>query len=172
MNKTIKRDESKDFKISNKQFEKLLKVCLIIGITVISGFIIYFILTPEPGFVTFGILNENQEAGNYPKEATVNETISFFLTVKNGLDREFIFRFKILKGNSETILGSNGSNGTLYQAIGNFSLNPKESQIYGEYNISFSEVGEDQILIAELWQIKNEIEEYFNIMYWRLNITS
>ncbi|UCC20845.1 MAG: DUF1616 domain-containing protein [Promethearchaeota archaeon] len=172
MNKISKKDESKDFKISNKLFEKLLKVCLIIGILVISGFILYFILTPEPGFVTFGILNENQEAGNYPKEAAVNETITFFLTVKNGLDREFIFRFHILKGNNETSLSSNGSNGTLYQTIGNFSLNPKESQIYGEYNISFSDVGEDQILIAELWQIKNEIEEYFNIIYWRLNITS
>jgi uncharacterized membrane protein len=172
MKKINKEDESKDFKISNKHFEKLLKICLIIGITVISGFIVYSILTPEPGLVTFGILNENQEAGTYPKEAVVNETISFFLTVENGLDREFMFGFKIKKGDNNTILSSNGSNGTLYQTIGNFSLNPKEVQIYGEYNISFSEIGENQIIIAELWQIKNETEEYFNIMFIRLNITS
>ncbi|MFW9970967.1 MAG: hypothetical protein ACFFDF_12290 [Candidatus Odinarchaeota archaeon] len=161
-------------KVSNEHFEKLLKICLIIGIIVVSGFIIYFILTPEPGSVTFGILNENQEAGNYQKEAAPNETVSFFLTVGNQLEREFIFGFKIKKGNDNTVLssnGSNGSNGTLYQTIGNFSLEPKQVQIYGEYNISFSDVGEDQIIIAELWQIKGEIEQYFNIIYLRLNIT-
>jgi uncharacterized membrane protein len=127
---------SENLKVSNNHFEKLLKISLILGIIVVSGFIIYFILTPEPGFITFGILNENQEAGNYQTEAAANETVSFFLTV------------------------------------GNFSLNPKEVQIYGEYNISFSDVGENQIIIAELWQIKHEIEEYFNILYLRLNITS
>ena len=44
--------------------------------------------------------------------------------------------------------------------------------MYGEYNISFSEVGDNQIIIAELWQIKSETEEFFNILYLRLNITS
>ncbi|MFX0038635.1 MAG: hypothetical protein ACFFCY_08560 [Promethearchaeota archaeon] len=163
---------SENLKVSNNHFEKLLKISLILGIIVVSGFIIYFILTPEPGFITFGILNENQEAGNYQTKAAVNETVSFFLTVGNGLDREFMFGFKIKKGNNNTNLSSNGSNGTLYQTIGNFSLSPKEVQIYGEYNISFSDVGENQIIIAELWQIKHEIEEYFNIIYLRLNITS
>ncbi|MFX1379355.1 MAG: hypothetical protein ACFFA4_09685 [Promethearchaeota archaeon] len=161
-----------NFKISNEHFENLLKLCLILGILVVSGFIIYFILIPEPGYITVGILNENQEAGNYQKEATVNETVSFFLTVENRLNREFMFGFKIKKGNDDTILSSNGSNGTLYQTIGNFSLSPKEVQIYGEYNISFSDVGENQIIIAELWQIKHEIEEYFDMTYLRLNITS
>ncbi len=161
-----------NLKLQNIHFEKLLKICLIIGIIVVSGFIIYFILTPEPGFVAYSILNENQEAGNYPTEAAANETISFYLTVENRLDREFMFGFKIKKGNNDTLLSSNGSNGTLYQAIGNFSLNPNEIQIYGEYNISFSEVGEEQIIIAELWQIKHEIEELFIIHYLRLNITN
>ncbi|MFW9818049.1 MAG: DUF1616 domain-containing protein [Candidatus Thorarchaeota archaeon] len=157
----------------NKHFEKLLRICLILGIIVVSGFIIYFILTPEPGFVGYSILNENKEAGNYPTEVATNETISFYLTVENRLDREFMFGFKIKKGNKDTSLSSNNpSNGTLYQTIGNFSLNPNEIQIYGEYNISFSEVGEEQIIIAELWQIKNEIEEFFIVHYLRLNITS
>ncbi|MFW9880417.1 MAG: DUF1616 domain-containing protein [Candidatus Thorarchaeota archaeon] len=172
MNRINKNEDSKDSKISNKHFEKLLKICLIIGIIVISGFIIYLILTPEPGFITFGILNENQEAEGFPTEASINETISFFLTVENGLDRDFTFRFKIKKGNSTTDLSSTGSNGTLYLTEGNFTLIPNEFQIYGEYNISFSEVGENQIIIAELWQIKSEIEEYFDILFIRLNITT
>ncbi len=163
---------SEKLKINNNHFEKLLKICLILGIIVVSGFIIYVILTPEPGYVTFGILNENQEAGEYPTETSVNETISFYLTVENDLDRKFSFGFQIKKGNNDTFLSSNGSNGTLYQTIGNFTLNPKEFQIYGEFNISFSEVGENQIIIAELWQIKREIEQYYSIIYLWLNITS
>jgi uncharacterized membrane protein len=163
---------SYNLKINNKHFEKLLKICLILGIIVVSGFIVYFILTPEAGYVKFGILNENQEAGNYPTEISVNETIPFYLTVENRLDRKLTFEFKIKKGDNNTIKSSNGSNGTLYQTIGNFTLNPKEFQIYGEYNISFSDVGEDQTIIAELWQIKREIEEFYSILYLWLNITS
>ncbi|MFX0020917.1 MAG: hypothetical protein ACFE9S_01225 [Candidatus Hermodarchaeota archaeon] len=164
---------SDKLRVQNKHFEKLLKICLILGIIVVSGFIIYFILTPEPGFVSYGILNENQEAGNYQTEATINETISFYLTVGNHLDREFEFRFKIKKGNKYSLLSSNTpSNGTLYQTIGNFSLDPNQIQIYGEYNISFSDVGENQIIITELWQIKHGIEEFFIVEYLRLNITN
>ncbi|MFX0002709.1 MAG: hypothetical protein ACFE9C_12150 [Candidatus Hodarchaeota archaeon] len=161
-----------NIKGNDNHFDRLLKISLILGIIVVSGFVIYYILTPEPGFITYSILNENQEAGNYQTEASVNETISFFLTVGNGLNREFIFGFKIKKGNNNTNLSSNGSNGTLYQTIGNFSLSLNEVQIYGEYNISFTDVGDNQIIIAELWQIKHEIEEYFNIMYLWVNITN
>jgi uncharacterized membrane protein len=160
-------------KHQNNHFEKLLKICLILGIVVVSGFIIYFIFTPEPGFVAYSILNEDQEAGNYPTEAVVNETISFYLNVENHLDRQFEFGFKIKKGNKYTSLSSNNpSNGTAYQTLGNFTLNPNEFQIYGEYNISFSEVGEEKIIIAELWQLRNEIEEFFIVHYLRLNITN
>ncbi|MFX0035337.1 MAG: DUF1616 domain-containing protein [Candidatus Hermodarchaeota archaeon] len=172
MNEINTKDHLKDSKISNKQFEIILKVCLIIGIIIVSGFIIYYIFTPEPGYVTFGILNENQEAENYPTKASVNETISFYLTVGNYLDRRFSFRFKIMKGNNDTNLSSSGSNGTLYLTIGNFTLEDNIEQIYGSYNMSFSEIGENQIIIAELWQIKNAVEEFNNILWLRLNITN
>ncbi|MFW9900075.1 MAG: hypothetical protein ACFFDY_02165 [Candidatus Thorarchaeota archaeon] len=172
MNEITKKKEKNDTKISNKHFEMVVKISLIIGIIIVSSFIVYYLLNPEPGYVTFGILNENQKAENYQTEAPINETISFYLTVGNYLDREFMFRFKIKKGNNNTVLSSTGSNGTLYKTIGNFTLNPKEFRIYGEYNISFSEEGQNQIIIAELWQIKHEIEELFIIHYLRLNITS
>lgn len=173
MNEKSKNDENKDRKNSNKQFGILLKVCLVIGIIIISGFIIYYIFTPEPGYVTFGILNENREAENYPTEVSVNETISFYLTVGNYLDREFNFRFKIKKGNNDTVMSSvMGSDGSLYLTSGNFTLEHNNEATFGYYNISFSEIGVNQIVIAELWQIKNEVEEFYNIIWLRLNITN
>jgi len=172
MNEITKENEKKDLKISNKHFEIVLKISLIIGILIVSGFIIYYLLTPEPGNITFGILNGNQKAENYQKEASINETISFHLTVGNHLDRDFTFGFKIKKGNSNTMIGPFPSNGTLYMTLGNFTLNPNQERIYGNYSISFLEAGENQIIIAELWEIINGTEKFFNIMYQRLNITS
>lgn len=173
MNETIKKNENHNLKTSNKHFEILLKISLIIGIVVVSGFIIYYILTPEPGYVTFGILNENKEAENYQTEAAVNETISFYVTVENYLNRDFTFRVEILKGNNNTLLSpSIPSNGTLDYSIGNFTLNHNDNWISEQLNVSFSEVGENQIIITELWQIKSEIEEFYNTLYLRLNITN
>ncbi len=173
MNEINRGDEDKDSKISNILFEKLVKISLIIGIIVVSGFILYYFLTPEPGDITFGILNENQEAGSYTKKAQVNETIFFYLTVGNYLNRDFIFHIEIKKGNSTTHLSPIiPSNGTLDYSIGNFTLRNNEFFMSNQLNISFSEVGEDQMIIAELWQINRGIDEYFDILYLQLNITS
>jgi uncharacterized membrane protein len=159
-------------KNKKNHFDFLLKILLIIGIVIVSGFIIYYLITPEPGWINYGILNENQEAGNYKTEATINETITFYLSVENHLSYDFSFNFKIKKGDNYTSLSSSGSNGTLYLTYGNFTLNPNETIIYGEYNISFADVGENHIIIAELWSISNEIEEFFDMMYLRVNITN
>ncbi len=164
-----KKENNQD--LSNIHLDKLLKICLIIGIVIVSSFIIYYLLNPEPGNVTFGILNKDKEAENYQEVASVNETISFYLSVGNNLDREFKFKFKIKKGDNNTVMSSSGSNGSLYLTLGNFTLPHNTNKLYGEYNISFSETGVNQIIIAELWQIKNEVEEFFNIMFLRLNIT-
>jgi len=168
----VKSNEKINLKISNKQFEIILKICLIIGIIIISGFIFYYIFTPEPGYVTFGILNENQKAEDYPTEAIVNESVFFYVTVDNYLNKEFTFRIKIKKGDSNTVLSSIGSNGTLDSIIGNFTLKYNENWISEKLNVSFSEVGANQIIITELWQITNDDEEkFYNILWLRLNIT-
>ncbi|MFX0103956.1 MAG: DUF1616 domain-containing protein [Candidatus Hodarchaeota archaeon] len=173
MNETSKKNEKHNLKNSNKHFEILLKISLIIGIIVISGFIIYYLLTPEPGFVTFGILNENQEAENYQKNAAVNETIFFYITVENYLNRDFTFKVEILKGNNNTLLSSRGSeNATSYYNTSQYTLSHNDYWFSERLNISFSEAGANQIIIAELWQIKNEIEEFYNILWLRLNITN
>ena len=165
-------DEKGRNRQSRKQFDSLLKICLIIGVIVVSGFIIYSVFSPEPGYITFGILNENQEAENYPTEASINESISFYLTVENNLAKEFSFSVKIKKGNSNTILSSMGSNGTLEYMI-NDTLNYSNIWVSNKLNVSFSQLGANQIIIAELWQIGNsEIEKFYDILWLRLNITS
>ncbi|MFX0081379.1 MAG: DUF1616 domain-containing protein [Candidatus Hodarchaeota archaeon] len=160
-------------KSSKKEFNILLKICLITGIIIISGFIIYEVLKPEPGYVTFGILNENQAAENYPTEAFINENISFYLTVENYLDRNFSYQIQIKKGDNMTIMNPNiGSNGTLNYTIGNFTLKKKQSWLSEKLDVSFSVIGENQIIIAELWQIKETKVKFYNILWLRLNITS
>ncbi|MFX1322063.1 MAG: DUF1616 domain-containing protein [Promethearchaeota archaeon] len=169
-----KNNEKINLKISNKQFEIILKICLIIGIIIISGFIIYYIFTPEPGYVTFGILNEDQEAEDYPTEATVNESIHFYLTVENYLNKKFNFRVKIKKGDNFTVFSTvKGTNGTLDFISDNFTLKSNEKWISEKLNVSFSEVGTNQIIFTELWQIINDFEEkFYSILWLRLNVTA
>ncbi|MFX1374939.1 MAG: DUF1616 domain-containing protein [Promethearchaeota archaeon] len=172
MNELNQNKIERIYKSSIKEFDTILKICLISGIVVISGFIFYHVLKPEPGFVTFGILNENQKAENYPTEASVNESIYFYLTVDNYLDRVFNFSIKVKKGDYNTVVSSIGSNGTDEFMI-NGSLVHKEKWRSSRLNISFSQIGADQIIIAELWQnFESKPEEFYNILWLRLNITA
>ena len=173
-NRAIKVDKDKNKNLTSwKHFEALLKICLIIGIIIISGFIVYYVLTPEPGYVTLGILNENKKAEDYPTGATVNETISFYVNVGNYLNRNFSFQIQVKRGNKDTLMALNvPTNGSLGFIIGNFTLNDKEGWTSEQLNISFSEQGENQIIIAELWQIKNAEENFYSKVWMRLNITS
>ena len=173
MDDTNNNNIKEKIKSSKKEFDTLLKICLITGIIIISGFIIYQAFKPEPGYVTFGILNKNQEAENYPTEASINDDISFYITVENYLDRDFSYQIQIKKGDNMTSMNLiSGSDGTLNFTIGNFTLKNKQSWLSEKLNVSFSEVGENQIIIAELWQIKNTEIEFYNILWLRLKITS
>ncbi|GAI97792.1 unnamed protein product, partial [marine sediment metagenome] len=99
-------------------------------------------------------------------------SISFYLTVENNLAKEFSFSVKIKRGNSNTILSSMGSNGTLEYMI-NDTLNYSNIWVSNKLNVSFTQLGANQIIIAELWQIGNsEIEKFYDILWLRLNITS
>jgi uncharacterized membrane protein len=172
MSDGIKKKKTHTLDLSNKQFEKLLTVCLLIGIIVVGVFVIYYVLTPEEGFVVFGILNEDQEAENYQTNAIVGENISFFMTVENYLGRDFTFKIKVLKGDNNTVLNATGGNGVL-----NFTSN-EETLIHGEKwisdnsTISFWEVGENRIIIFELWEVLQPSDRIYDILWLRLNITT
>jgi len=157
---------------SNTIFEKLVKISLIIGIITVSGFITYFLLNPEPGFVTFGILNSEKEAGNYPTTANVGENISFYVSVQNKMERDFSFRVEILRGDNETILASTGSiSAESYLNTSKIILSDNQFWMSEMLNISFFQPGKNQSVIAELWEIPYiGNDKFFFILYFRLEI--
>lgn len=171
MNEITKKNEKKELKISNKHFEILLKICLIIGIIIVSGFIIYYVFTPESGYVTFGILDENQET-DYPTEASINETIFFYVTVENYLNRDFTFRVEILKGDNNTIVTSSGSfNATSYFNTTKTTILHNQFWMSEMLNVSFSQPGADQRIIIEFWEIPSSgIEKYWEDLHLWLTI--
>ena len=174
MSKLNNTKENNDIKKNYKEFERVLAVLLIIGIIIISGFIIYALLTPEPGYITFGLLNSDKKAENYPTNATVGENVSFYVSVGNYLNRDFSFRVEILMGNNETEIGSSGSsNATSFMNSSTTNLSHGESWISNEFNVKFAEPGYNQTIIAELWETNTgPNDKYWEILTMRLNITS
>ena len=164
---------NKDILTNQKQFEKIVITSLIIGILIVTGFIIYYILTPEPGFVVFGLLNSEKKAENYPTEAKVNESVSFYVSVENYLNRDFTYRVEILKGDNNTILSSTepAKNATSYYNTTQITLKHSETWISEMLNVSFSQPGANRRIIIELWEIKTSgIEKYFNNLFLWLTI--
>ena len=159
---------------SYKEFDKILKILLIIGIVVVSGFIIYAVLTPNPGYWYLGILNSDKKAENYPTNAAVDENVTFYISVGNYLNRDFSFHIEILKGNNDTVLGPFPSlNATSFVNSSTITLPYREVWISSAFNVSFSQVGTNQTIIAELWEIPSAgIRRFFDVVYVRLNITS
>ncbi len=170
--KAPKQDDI-ELKQSKKTFGKIVKISLILGIIAVSGLIIYYILNPEPGYVDFGILNSNKKAEDYPTEVVANESVDFYVTVGNYLNREFKFCVKVLKGDNDTEIEDSGAKDAhLDFKTKEKTLKTGENLISDELSISFEKVGEGQILIVELWEITEDKEEFNNILYLRLEVTS
>jgi len=166
--------EISNLKKNYKEFENILKILLIIGIIIISGFIIYALLTPKPGYWYIGILNSDKKAENYPTNAAANDSITFYISVGNYLNRDFSFNIEILKGNNDTVLGPSPSlNATSFVNSSIFTLPHGENWISSAFNVSFSQAGTNQIIIAELWEIPSVgIRRFCDVTFLRLNITS
>jgi len=169
----IKEGKKKVLK-SYEEFDKILKILLIIGIIIVSGFIIYAVLTPEPGYITFGLLNSDKKAEDYPTNATTGENVPFYVSVGNYLNRDFLFRIEILKGNNNTIIESSGpSNATSFINSSAIELQPRDVWISNEFNVSFSQPGYNQTIIAELWEISiGPNDKFWEILTMHLNISS
>ena len=168
------KEERKKIINSYKEFDKILKILLIIGIVIVSGFIIYAVLTPKPGYWYLGILNSDKKAENYPTNAAVDENITFYISVGNYLNRDFSFHLEILKGNNDTVLGPFPSiNATTFVNSSTITLQHREVWISSAFNVSFSQAGTNQTIIAELWEIPSVgIRRFYDVVYVRLNITS
>ncbi len=174
MFKMNSKEERKKIINGYKEFDKILKILLIIGIIIVSGFIIYAVLSPKPSYWYLGILNSDKKAENYPTNAVVDENITFYISVGNYLNRDFSFNIEILEGNNNTILGSSPSlNAISIANSSTITLPHREVWVSSAFNISFSQVGTNQIIIAELWEIPSVgIRRFYDVVFLRLNITS
>jgi len=173
MSKLINASENNNGRKNYKEFNKVLAVLLIIGIIVISGFIVYSLFTPEPGYITLGLLNSDKKAENYPTNTTIGENVTFYVTVGNYLNRDFSFRIEILTGDNETVIGSSGSsNATSFVNSSITMLSHGENWISNEFNVSFSLPGFNQIVIAELWETNIGLnDKYWEIVTMHLNVS-
>ncbi|TXT61189.1 MAG: hypothetical protein BAJALOKI3v1_810012 [Promethearchaeota archaeon] len=160
-------------KESFEHFDKLVTVCLLAGILIVSGFIVYYVLNPEPPFTTFTILNEEKEMGNYPTNATIGKNISFYVGIGNYLEREATFAVNISKGNNETTLGPNGAENAEYNfTTPNITLEHNEEWISEQLNISFYIPG-NRTIIVELFEVISPSKSIFlNILFLRINVTA
>ncbi|TFG21795.1 MAG: DUF1616 domain-containing protein [Promethearchaeota archaeon] len=169
----MKSEKPKIRKIQEKlDFDKLLKLLLIFGIILTTGFILYHILKPKSGYITFGILNSDMSADDYPTNTLVGENISFYIFIGNHLNRELNFRLDVLIGDNNTYLALNHpTNGSSYLNITSNILNGVD-WISNLINVSFSEPGINRLIIAELWIINADLtEKFYNSLYTRLNVT-
>jgi len=161
-----------EIEINEKQFEKLLRTTLIFGILIVSGFISYYFLYPEEGYVGFGILNEDEKAEDYPTSAKVNQSIYFFVTVENYLDHDFTFKVIVSKGNEDSDLSSKGSdhvNKTL--TTEKKTLKPEKDWMSEKLSVKFAYNGTNQIIVVELWKYNEDnSREFWDILWLRIDV--
>jgi len=179
MSEGIKNKKKSNLEVSNKQFEKLVTVCLFFGIIVVGAFVIFFILTPEEGFLQFGVLHQDPsdgewKAGNYIENVSIGQAINFSFSVNNSLNRDFTFRVKILTGNGSIInnsLHSPNSGAFINITIGNITLSHGQSWNSNKLNITFYKIGENQMIILELWEIiADNQEKYWTHLWLRVDV--
>jgi uncharacterized membrane protein len=174
---SIKEEEStredQEAKKGFKHFGKILTVCLIVGILIITGFIIYYAANPESPYHTYLILNEDKKMEAYPINGSVGEDISFYVALGNYLEEDLIFTIRISKGDNTTILSPYGSLNAEYNyTTANFILGHEKIWISNQLNISFYETGK-RIIIAEIYGITADSREFiYNVVFLRVNVTN
>ncbi len=155
-----------------KNLVKITRIILLIGIILTSCFIIYEIIKVEPGYYTYGLLNSDGYAQDYPTQVKKSKNITLYATVGNYLKTDFSFSIHILKGNNNTWINKDsGSNGTLIRKLPNITLQHGNEWISDAQNISFSNVGLNKTIIFELWKIENNLEIYVDILFIKLKVT-
>ena len=172
-----KDQEKKELEFENKQFQKILKISLLMGIVIVSGFITYYIwyynVSQEEDYVGFGILNHRQEAEDYPTVAYVDQPIDFYVTVENELKRDFRFRVKVYRCNNQTILSSDGAENAEYLfSTDKETLKPHEDWESDKLTVSFPQAGDKQAIIVQLFEYTDSDRDFYDILWIRLRIIS
>ncbi|WP_457557734.1 DUF1616 domain-containing protein [Candidatus Harpocratesius sp.] len=135
--------------------EKITRIVLVVGIICVSGAIIYTLTIPEEEDVLFFLLNENRVLRDYPTNVTQGEKIITYVFIQNLLGESHDFQIRCYRGKAETFIDpqigvATNSNVTLIDNQ-NISLGNKEEWISNQINITFPEVGSDQLVLYELW---------------------
>lgn len=107
---------------------------------------------------SFFLLNENKVLRDYPTNVTQEEKITTFIFIQNLLGESHDFQIRCYRGKAETYLnpqiGVATNTNVTFISSQNISLGNKEEWISNQINITFPEVGTNQLALYELW-IKN-----------------
>ena len=177
MTKANKHKEKAELELENIQFQKILKISLLMGIIIVSGFIGYYIwyysVSHEEDHIGFGILNHRKEAEDYTTVAYVDQPIDFYVTVENELSREFTFKVRVYRGPAHTQLSSDGSQNAIHLfSTDKETLRPGEDWESDELTITFPENGSNQVLLVELWEYPEGDRDFYDILWLRIHIIS
>jgi uncharacterized membrane protein len=162
-------DNSKD-----PNFEHTTRAILILGILIVSGFIIYDVTRPSEQYVLFSVLNQDKELGNYPSRVAVGQKISFYFYVENHLSDQMEFNVKIYLGNNSSSINPKvGVINALF--LGNYSKMVAEGQNWtsSQIDYQFQQVG-SQFIGLELWQQQDGEWKYVenHTLVLRINVTA
>jgi uncharacterized membrane protein len=141
---------------SSSNLETITRIVLVFGIIFILGGIIYQTTRPEETDLLFFLLNENQEMRNYPTNTTLENPVGFHIYLENQLNNPYDFAVRVYvcenSYNIDTLTTVYNTSGAHYIENQTIQLNDKQQWISDQFEISFNEVGENQIIIVELWQ--------------------
>ena len=175
LSKKSKIERKDELEQQFKQFQKILKVLLLFGIIIVSGFIIYYVwyfnFSQEEDYVGFGVLNRRKEAEDYPTVAYTNQSVEFYVTVENQLSRDFNFKIRVYRGDSQTILSSDGSENAHYlYSTDKERLKPREDWMSDKLSVTFTVNGTNQQIIVELWEYSIDKRDFYDILWLRIDV--
>lgn len=150
--------KSENIHLPDLSLEKITRIVLIIGILSVSGAIIYTLTLPEEEDILFFLLNEEQMLRDYPTNSSIGNPVTIHLYVQNMMKDAKEFQINIFRGKNSTFIDpdiSVFSNPNATHLLNqNISLKHAEEWISDPITVIFPELGENQLIICELW-IKN-----------------
>lgn len=167
-NSSVNTDDS-----IHSSMELTTRAILIIGIIIVSGFIVYDITKTSEPYVLFSVLNQDKELGNYHSNLIVGQKLAYYFYLENHLGETTEFNVKIYLGNSTANI--NPKIGiTNAQFIGNYSKTVQNGENWtsNQLEYQFQNVG-SQFIGIELWQNQNGDWKYVenHTLVLRINVT-
>ncbi len=150
--------------ISDLSLEKITRIVLIVGIISVSGAIVYTLTSPKEDDILFFLLNEEQMLKDYPTNVTQGNKVIIHIFIQNLMHETKNFQIHIYRGYSDTYIDPEVSiisnpNVTSVK-VQNIVLANEEQWISDPIEVEFTEIGDNQLIICELWIKNGEQWEY------------